>query len=129
MPTGLDIPIRVGANGGAALSSGSDNDDKIVRLALGDDTNENAFQQDIGMGLGVIFDINDALTKAKVIAKLNTLFQRFELQKRYRLRSDSIRWSSEEGEQFLEFIYFSLESDDTREFKMPYRAPAASKVQ
>lgn len=124
MPTGLRIPVSIGPNGGAALVSGSENDDKIIRLALGDDTNENAFQQDIGLGMGAVFDISDAVGKAKIIAKLRTIFQGFERAKRYRLRDDSIRWSSREGEQILEFLYFNLESDDTREFSMPIRQPA-----
>ncbi len=124
MPVGLAIPVGVGSNGSALLSEGSDNDQKIIMLALGDDTNENAFQQDIGMGIGPIFDINDTLTKAKVMSKLADIFQKFELQKRYRLREDSIRWTTSEGEVALEFVYFCLESDDTKDFKLPYRAPA-----
>ena len=124
MATGLAVPVGVGPNGGARLSTGSENDDKIIRLSLADDNNENAFQQDIGLGVSAIFDVNDVMAKARVMTRLRNVFARFEAQKRYRLREDSIRWTTKEGELYLEFQYWNLESDDTRDYSAPMRTPA-----
>lgn len=122
MPVGLAIPVGVGTNGGVRLALGSDHDEQIIRTAMGDDNNENAFQQDIGLGVGAVFDASDALTQAKIMARLRNVFKRFEAQKRFRLLENSIKWKrGNEGELILEFKYINLEADDSRFFSMPYR--------
>lgn len=122
MPVGLAIPVGIGVNGGVRMSMGSENDTKIIRTAMGDDTNENAFQQDIGIGVGAVFDASDGLTQAKIMSRLRSVFRRFEAQKRFRLLETSINWRrGEDGEMILEFNYINLEADDARLFSMPYK--------
>lgn len=128
MPVGLAMPVGVGPNGGAKLAIGSDNDDKIIRLALLDDENENAFQQGIGLGIDMIFDINDVATKARIITKLRDIFRRFEAAKRYRLIEDTLAWKDKDGETVLTFKYYSLEADDTRLFTFQPPKPGANNM-
>lgn len=127
MPKGLAIPLGVTPKGGAAVVDSALNDNKIVMLALGDDTNSNAFQQNIGLGPGFTFDINDPQFKARVMLKLRTIFNRFQAQRRYQLSEDSIQWAGpddpgvEEGTITLTFKYWSLEANEERLFSQPYR--------
>lgn len=123
MATGLRIPVGVSQGGGASLSSGDENDSKIIRLALGSDDNENAFQQRFGMGDAMIFDISEPTTKSKVVRKLIEIFRRFEAQQRYILRQNTIRWEEGEagsGEIILFFKYVQIESDQEKEFRQSY---------
>jgi len=119
MPTGLAMPVGVGQGGGARLSSGDANDDKIMRLALGDDSNENAFQQNVGVGANMVFGQADELLQATIMRRLQDVFRRFEAQKRYTLLRGTIRWSrdSKTQELILEFRYVSTESDKEMEFR------------
>jgi hypothetical protein len=112
MPTGLAMPVGVSQGGGARLSSGDENDDKIIRLALGDDANENAFQQNVGVGANMIFGQSDQV------------FRRFEAQKRYILRRNTIRWTqdSETQEMILTLKYLSVESDKEQMFRESFNA-------
>ncbi len=116
MPTGLAIPIGVNDKGRTAVVTGSENDDKIVLLALGDDSNENAFQQNIGLGVGMVFDPSDVATRAKVVSRITDIFRRFERQKRFKLMDATIQWSVKDGDTFIEFWYLNTESDDPRKF-------------
>lgn len=120
------MPLGVSPKGGGATVEFSENDHKIVSLALGDDTNDNAFQQNIGLGPSVIFDINDDNLKARLMQRIRFIFDRFKVQRRYELINDTIRWvgpdqGAEEGSLILEFKYFSLEANEERLFRRPYR--------
>ena len=121
MPKGLAVPVRVGRNGGTVISDSDEQDNKIIKLALGDDDNENAFQQDIGLGVGMIFDVSDPTMQARVEGRLRSIFLRFEAQKRFRLRPETIEWGRDgNGETELRFMYLNLESDEPREFKQVF---------
>lgn len=127
MPKGLRVPLGVSPKGGGAMVEFSENDNKIVALALGDDTNDNAFQQNIGLGPSIIFDINDDTLKARLMQRMRLIFDRFKVQRRYELVSDSVKWigpdeGAEEGSLILEFKYFSLEANEERLFRRPYRS-------
>lgn len=126
MPRGLAVPVRVAPWGGAALVEGDDNDDKIISLALGADDNENAFQQNIGLGDDMIFGISDPQIRGRIVGKIRQIFRRFETQKRYRLLSETMRWlpPTGDGEMTLEFKYINLESDETKTFSRTYRSGA-----
>lgn len=126
MPRGLALPIRVGPWGGVATLDGDDNDDKIISLALGSDDNENAFQQDIGLGEGMIFDMSDPLIRGRIVGKIRKIFKKFEIQKRYKLMDDTVRWSEipDQGDLILSFKYFNLESDEVQTFSRNLRAGA-----
>ncbi len=126
MPRGLAIPVAVGQNGGARLVEGDENDTKIILLALMGDDNDNAFQQNIGMGSGMIFDIADPLVRIKVLSRLRSIFRRFEQQKRFRLREETLKFTNpNEGEQAMEFKYVNLESDEEKDFRNSFSASGA----
>lgn len=96
-----------------------ENDNKIISLALGDDDNENAFQQNIGLGVDMIFAINDPSIRGRIMGRLKRIFDQFEAQRRYRLISNSVKWFEEPSSQelTLEFKYLNLESDETNTFR------------
>ncbi len=128
MATGLAMPVGVGVDGGARLSAGSENDDKIIRLALGDDANENAFQQKIGVGAEMVFGQSDELLQASIMRRVNEVFKRFEAQKRYTLVRNTITWSQDDDTQelILEFKYVALESDREQDFRESFSAAATN---
>lgn len=128
MATGLAMPVGVNEGGGARLSEGSDNDDKIIRLALGDDSNENAFQQNVGVGADMVFGQSDELLQAQIMRRLLEVFKRFEAQNRYTLRANTVRWSIDSNAQelILEFKYVALESDREQSFRENFSAAASN---
>lgn len=119
MTVGLAIPVGVDGTGGAGMVSGEDNDKKLIMEALSDCDNENAFQQDLGLGSDIVFDINDDRVRQKVLRKLYAIFEDFEANHKYRLVRNTIKWAdtTKEGEMTLEFKYLNLETDETSEFK------------
>ena len=122
MPKGLRIPVGVGPNGGAALVSGDSNDSKIIKVSLGSDENENAFQQDISLGLGMVFDLNDPTMRAKILRRVYKIFEEFRVQKRFRLKKETIKWSEDSATQelIIEFKYVNLESDEEVLFRRSF---------
>jgi len=127
MPSGLAIPVGVSPGGGAAIVSGDENDRKVIRLALLDDDNDNAFQQNPGLGSGAIFDITDTVSKAKIIARVIAIFQKFEAAKRFKLVQESLGWAtSSQGELVLSFSYWNMESDRQRDFQMSLPRPPST---
>lgn len=128
MPTGLAMPVGVDESGGARLSSGDANDDKIIRLALGDDSNENAFQQNIGVGADMVFGSADELLQAQIMRRVFEVFKRFEAQKRYTLRRNTISWTVDSNTQelILQFKYVALESDREQLFREAFSAAATN---
>jgi hypothetical protein len=117
----------VNPGGGAALVSGDENDFKAIRAALGSDDNENAFQQGIGLGDGMIFDIADVTTRNVIERRIVDIFRRFEAQKRYMLRTNTIGWQEDsENQQFiLSFQYLNIESDEDKVFRQKFNRQRA----
>ncbi len=128
MATGLSIPLGVNNSGGARLVSGDENDDKIIRTALGADDNENAFQQNIGLGEAQIFGIADQQLQAQTLRRLFEVFRRFEAQKRYILRNSTVKWETDSATQelILSFKYVSIESTEERDFRQGFSASSGS---
>jgi hypothetical protein len=126
MATGLKIPIGVNSSGGAELVSGDENDSKIIKLALSNDDNENAFQQDIGLGEDMVFDLSDPTTKSKIAVRIQRIFSKFQAEKRYKLLRNTIKWTddSETQETTLEFRYLNMESDEVQEYEQKFGAGA-----
>lgn len=120
MPRGFAMPVRVAPWGGLLLVEGDENDAKIISLALASDDNENAFQQDIGLGEAMVFDISDAQLRGGIMGRVRSIFRRFEAQKRYRLLSETLRWTEGDGELTLTFKYHNLESDEIKDFSKTY---------
>lgn len=118
MATGLRIPVGVDGTGGAALTSGDAQDRKIIMTALGDNESENAFQQDIGLGSFMIFDVDAPDVQAQVLRRIRRIFQEFRAQQRFKLLDDTVKFKKEaEGELAIEFKYRNLESDEERPFR------------
>jgi len=119
---GLKVPVGVNPSGGAALVDGDINDAKIIKLALSSDDNENAFQQDIGLGTGMIFDISDSVLRSQIQRRVIRLFQNFQTQKRFKLLRDTLKWSENATQQelILEFRYVNLESDEEVFFRRAF---------
>lgn len=119
---GLKIPVGVNSYGGAALTEGDDNNNKIISAALGSDENENAFQQDITLGIGMIFDLNDPILRAKILRRTYQLFDLFKDQKRFKIKKDTVKWEENGEELILEFKYVNLESDEDILFRRTFTA-------
>ena len=120
MPTGLAIPVGVTKAGRSALASSDDNDWKILSTSLSDCDNENAFQQSVGIPANVVFDINDPKTRARVMTRLASIFREFVAQNRYKLKRETIKWSSQGEAMLLEFKYLNLESDEEETFSRSF---------
>lgn len=122
MPRGLRMPVGVDGTGGAALVESEDNDTKIIYLALGSGHNENAFQQEIALGDDMIFDLADPALKARILRRVNRIFDDFVRLKRYKLVRDSVRFKEDPANQelSLEFKYINLESDEERTFSRKF---------
>lgn len=122
MPVGLSIPVGVNQKGGARLTSGDENDHKIIMASLGSDDNENAFQQNIGLGEDIVFDIADEAVQATITRRLIEMFRRFQSQQRYILRPETIRWEYDSSNQvmYLAFKYVQVESDREQDFRQQF---------
>lgn len=121
---GLRIPVGVSSHGGARLVSGDVNDTKIITIALGSSENENAFQQDITLDEGMVFDLNDPTVRAKILRRLYLIFENFRVKKRFKLKKETIDWEEDPKEQelTLEFTYTNLESDEDILFRRAFTA-------
>lgn len=119
---GLSIPIRVSPAGGFALADGETKDRETINVALSGDDNENAFQQDIGLGSSMVFEISEPALRAQILRRLRTIFADFEAQKRYKLLTNTIVWFEDAAAQelALEFKYFNLETDEERVFRRTF---------
>lgn len=128
MPTGLAVPMGPNNGGGAKIVSGDANDDKIIRLALGADDNENAFQQNIGLGEAQIFGLADQTTQAQVLRRLFEVFRRFKAQKRFVLAENTIKWEQDSATQelILTFDYVPVESTEPKTFSQNFASATGS---
>ncbi len=126
MATGLKVPVGVNPSGGASLVHGDDNDNKIIKIALSNDDNENAFQQDVGLGEEMIFDISAPTSKSKIMVKVQRIFTKFQAEKRYKLLRNTVKWTDdpENQEVNLEFRYLNLESDEEQTYEQKFGAGA-----
>lgn len=131
MPVGLAVPVGADPGGGLRIARGADNDIKIVALALGDCSNENAFQQDIGFGATPVFEINDPSLRSQVMIRLRQVFDKFKRERRYELDESTIVIKAagdpgvKEGEHIMEFFFVSLEANERRFFSRPVSNPSA----
>lgn len=124
MATGFKLPIGVNQSGGMATVDGDDNDRKIIKTALTDDENENAFQQNVGLGDEIVFDFNDPRTRARIGRRIREVFEVFEAEERFKLLENTISWDtiSDTQELVLKFKYLNLESDKETEFEDKFGA-------
>ena len=122
MTRGIKVPVQVSYTGGVLMQEGDEQNRQDLRLALGDNDNDNAFQQDIGLGNRFIFDLRNAGFRSVVLARLFRMFTAFEAQRRFRLVRGSLKWTRgpASGEETLELRYIDLESDEVRTFSRTF---------
>ncbi len=117
MPAGLSLPVAVNGNGGVQVIDGVEQDDKIVRMAMADNSSNNAFQQGIGFGAFPVFRIDDSQTRILIIQRIREIFRTLEKEERFKLREETVEFKKEEeGELVLSFQYLSLRADQERTF-------------
>lgn len=119
---GLRLPVGVDATGGTAMVDGETANRQIIMTALSDCDSENAFQQDLGVGSDMVFDISDPTARAKTLQKLRLIFDKFEAEHRFRLLPETARWTVDQGELTLEFMYHDIESDQDLPFYTTFGA-------
>lgn len=122
MPTGLALPIGIGAYGRAKLASGSELMKQLLLSALRECTSENPFQ-DLGISQKIIFDINDSHAIGEVRIRIKQIFANFEAQRLARLPGggNSLGFSqSEEGALDVEIGYLDMETDKPDTIGMTY---------
>jgi hypothetical protein len=121
MAKGLRVPVGVDNKGGSMTVEGDDDLLKVIMLALSDNDNENAFQQDIGLSQDAVFAIARPDFRARVLTQLFRIFAIFERFKLAKLNRASLAWErTSEGEQTLSFEFVNLESDTTITFRRAF---------
>lgn len=125
MPTGLRVPMQANATGGLSKISGDENDRQVIAGYLSDGDNENAFQQNITLGIDMIFDISDPLMRPRVFTRIVRLFEFLEAKKRFKLLEGTIAWDESDisnGNMILSFGYLNLESDEPQTYKQKFNS-------
>jgi len=121
MPSGLAVPIGVGPTGGAKISSGDEQADKIIRLTLGDDESDNPFHPQRRLDEH-IFELPSTQRRGVILTRVRERFDEFERQRRFRLLPETITWdTSSEAEETLIFRYTDLEADEVRTFSRSFK--------
>jgi hypothetical protein len=71
----------------------------------------------------MVFDLSDPVVRGKIMIRLRSLFNDFQIQNRYKLLEDTIVWTEkmDTGELDLKFRYHNLETDDTKDFDKGFR--------
>lgn len=123
MPKGLRIPFQASATGGISTIEGDENDRQVISAYLSDGDNENAFQQNITLGIDMIFDISDPLMRSRVFTRIVRLFEFLESKKRFKLLTETIQWDETDianGNMILSFRYLNLESDQPQTYEQKF---------
>jgi len=123
--TGLALPMVSNRRGGLKLVSGSENDYKIISLAVMSNASTNAFQQPAVDVETALFELDDITFRALLRRKLEVVFAEFERQHRYRLVPGSMRTErGETGEVFVYFKYHNIEADSSEDISLELGAIA-----
>jgi hypothetical protein len=119
MSRGLALPVGVNNAGGALLVEKDEQADKIIFTALSDNDNRNAFQQNLGLGGDMIFDIQSPALRAKILRRIINVFRTFEQLEMFKIVVDSVEFKSDPdtGDLNLDFKYINLESDEVNTFR------------
>ena len=117
--TGLSLPLQDNRLGGLKLISGSENDHKIISLAVMSNSSTNAFQQPRIDVEGATFELDDTTFIALIRRKLEFVFSVFEREHRYRLLPGTIKTQSDaDGRVFVFFDYQNIEADTTESIQL-----------
>jgi hypothetical protein len=122
MANGFSMPLRANASGGMAMATGEENNNKIIRIALADGDNDNAYQQNVTLDQALIFNLTDPAMRARAEGRIETIFAKFEADNRFKLLADTMEWSENSGEMKLNFRYLDLESDQEATFSQGFRS-------
>ena len=103
---------------------GDDQNNKIIKIALGSDASENAFQGDVAIGQGMIFDLSDRTLRARIRRRVEAIFRDFQAQNRFKLVKGSVKFTedAEQGELVMTLKYIDLESDLEKELTRRFGA-------
>jgi hypothetical protein len=121
MAKGLRIPVGVDLRGGSATVEGDEYAKQVLAAGLTGHDNANAFEQESGLGEGMIFGINSTSLKASVLRRLYAMFDAWEAERLYRLMRETVAWSTAtDGDLVLEFKFVNLETDVVESFKKKF---------
>lgn len=128
MAKGLKMPVGVDHTGGAAMVDKDENDKKIIFTALSDCESEHAFQQDLGLGNAMVFNVSDARVRARIQRKVEVIFNQFQAENRYKLEAGSIEWEAKQdtGELKMTLKYIDLETEETKSFERVFTATGST---
>lgn len=100
------------------MLEGDAEDSKIIRTAIKDCDSDHAYQQDLGIGSDMVFDILSPEGQSRVMRKVKRVFEAFRAEQRFKLVNGSLRVVGDtEAELTLEFKYINLESDEEQTFR------------
>lgn len=117
---GISLPFRANKNGEVALSSGIQNDEEEIILAIISDENNNAFLQNQGIGSDQIFRANGSQIESTLTARLIAVFDSFERQNRFILHRDSVQVLKTGIMLEVRFRYFNIENSEEREYSKQF---------
>lgn len=120
MAQGLEVPVSA-EQGRLRIAQGEEQLKKVITLALADGDSDNPFQ-DLGLGNGSIFDINDQDLQAKMRQRIVRAFRRFQAEGRAMLAQGSpvFRRGGSDGEELYAVIrYINMETTDSEELELP----------
>lgn len=120
MSKGIKIPVGVNRQGGLAYVEREDNNWKLISTSLSDCDSANAFQQDLGIGSDIIFDVSAPSVPVRIAKRVRDVFKVFEGQHKFKLLENTMKFTQKEGELSLSLQYVDLESDETYPFVKNY---------
>lgn len=121
MSTGLKIPVGVNALGGTSIVTEDESASQTIMTSLTDCDSENAFQQDLGLGSGMVFAVNDTKLRAVILQRIREIFNGFLKERKFKLLEETIKWNDSGSELQLEFRYLNMESDEEKSFSKIFR--------
>jgi hypothetical protein len=110
--------VGVDATGGAAMAEGDAKDVQVIATAISDCDSDHAYQQELGVGSGMIFDLDSPEGQSRIVRRVRSVFDEFRANQRFKLLVNTIKIEKDtEGELVMEFRYVNLESDEENTFR------------
>ena len=122
---GIRLPVSI-KHGRIALVSGDEYIRQLMVVAFGDCESDNPFE-DLGLGEGMIFGVNDSMTEGEIIARIEMIMEDFaENGLASLIPSDPPTFEKREGELFMELPYINLETQESDVLDLPIPSGANS---
>lgn len=117
MAQGIAVPAQVTDGGRLKLVKDDEYVQQLVFTALGDGDSENPFQPDLGLGDGMVFQLNDRREQARVKYRIERAFKSLESRLLAKLpASRAISFvETVEGELEVVVRYLNMETEDEGE--------------